>query len=156
MFGCGILAPLFRPLKMRCSQGGIDSWPHKIIHDAAYLFFPFSFVAFLLLLGGALLITWGRLSDGVLVGFCVTAGILIGLFVICHLALYCTWASNTAGAEKREGTSSSSGSASSGPIGRPVRVESPRICARCFGGLARANLAAPQTGNRKTHQVRQW
>lgn len=130
-----------------------QTWPHKIIHDTAYLFIPFSLVVLLMLLGGALLITAGRLSHGVLVGFCVTAGILIGLLVICHLARYCAWARrNTRDVEAREGTSSS-GSESLTPLGIPVRVQSPRSCARRIDGLPTLEVAAPQTGDRNIQQV---
>lgn len=154
MLGRGVLALLARPLEMPCRWGKEKVWPNKIVRDSAYLFLPFSFVIFLLLLGAALLITWGRLSNGVLVGFCITAGILIGLFAICHLALYCAWAKCCVmDAEKRGEASSSSGSGSSDPIGRPVRVVSPRICGRCLGGVARVDMVALQSGSRDSHQV---
>lgn len=114
------------------------SWPHKFIRDAAYLFFPFIFVAFLILLGGALLITWGNFSTAVLVGFCVTAGLLIGFFLLCHLVLYCsTWA-----AEENAETDPERGSPTS--FGRvlptsheqpltPARRSQRMVCADCHG-----------------------
>lgn len=110
------------------------SWPHRIVHDAAHLFIPFAFAAFLLLLGGALLITWGRLSNAVLVGFCVTAGLLIGFFIICHLALYCTWAKAKVEDEKKDESGSSS--RGSVPDARSVKFGSPRVCRSCLGGLS--------------------
>lgn len=136
MFGRGLSGLVRSMLEMSHWN---PSWPHRIVHDAAHLFIPFAFVVFLLLLGAALLITWGRFSDGVLVGFCVSAGILIAFFVICHLALYCTWAREATDAEKR-GEDSSAGS----PVGNFLRAQSPRICADCRVRLETQGLAPPQ------------
>lgn len=93
MFGRGLTPTVSSSLEMNHSRGlEKQPWPRRFLHDATYLFFPFVFVAFLILLTGTLLITWGHLSNGVLVGFCVTASLLIGFYLLCHLLLYCgTW-----------------------------------------------------------------
>lgn len=111
-------------------------WPRRIVHDTAYFFIPFAFAIFLLLLGGALLITWGRLSNAVLVGFCVTAGILIGFFFICHLALYCTRAKEDGVPETGKKDDSSSSPLGSVLDARSVELGSPRVCRSCLGGLS--------------------
>ncbi|KAJ4388824.1 hypothetical protein N0V93_006285 [Gnomoniopsis smithogilvyi] len=110
-------------------------WPRKIVHDTAYIFIPFAFAVFLLLLGGALLVTWGRLSNAVLVGFCVTDGILIGFFVICHLALYCTSPKEKLGNQDNKEVS---GLSPHGSVLDAVSVKlgSPRVCRSCLGGLS--------------------
>lgn len=131
MIGRGILKLLISFLEKMERTG--SSWPRRIVQDSAHLFIPFAFAAFLLLLGGALLVTWGRLSDKVLVGFCVTAGLLIGLFIICHLVLYCTWAK-----ERTEDKQDDSDSAPQGSVleARSVKFGSPRVCRSCLGGLS--------------------
>lgn len=120
-------------LQMKCPD---VPWPRRVVRDTAYLFIPFAFAIFLLLLGGALLITWGRLSNAVLVGFCVTAGILLGVFVICHLGLYCTRAE--AAGVRETGKKYNSGSSPVGSIldARSVKLGSPRVCRSCLGGLS--------------------
>ncbi|CAN8095634.1 unnamed protein product [Discula destructiva] len=117
-------------------------WPRKIVRDIAYLFIPFAFAIFLLLLGVALLTTRGKLSNSALVGFCVTAGMLIGFFSICHLALYCTWAKENTKKTKNDRSSSDNGSL---VIARPVKVESPRVCRKCMGGIPSSRLPAAAT-----------
>lgn len=110
------------------------AWPRRIVRDIAYLFIPFAFVAFLLILGGALLITWGRLTNSVLVGFCVTAGLLIGFFVICHLALYCTWAKKEESDMKKHRDRNSSETGSVG-LARSVKLGDPIVCPTCLSGI---------------------
>lgn len=110
-------------------------WPRKLVHDTAHIFIPFAFAIFLLLLGGALLVSWGRLSNAVLVGFCVTAGILIGFFIICHLALYCTSAKEKCRDRDNKNNCQTS------PHGsvldaRSVKLGSPRVCRSCLSGLS--------------------
>lgn len=152
MFGRSVFAAFSPILSMSLIQH--QTWPHKIVHDAAYLFIPLSLVVFLMLLGGALLITGGRLSHGVLVGFCVTAGILISLLVICHLIRYCAWARRVTRDVEEGSRATSSGSGSLTPIEIPVRVQSPRICTRRLEGHPRVDvMAPPQTGNRNSQQV---
>lgn len=133
MFGRGLLPVIsasFESQKMK-------SWPRKFIRDAAYLFLPFAFVAFLILLGGALLVTWGDLSNAVLIGFCVTAGLLVGFFLLCHLVLYCsTWAAKFRADPEGSPTVSCSASArrattSDGPP--PAERTSRMVCADCHG-----------------------
>lgn len=155
MFGRDVLT--LRSCRPKMPSSWPAPWPRKIVRDAAHLFIPFSLAGLLLLLGGALLITWGRLSGGVLIGFCATAGVLVGLFVTCHLALYCARAGGDAGDAGGSGAASSSASSdgpgSPGPVGIPVRVRSPRVCASCLGGLPRADVVASQGGNRNAHEV---
>lgn len=131
-------------------------WPRKFVHDMAHLFLPFILVTFLLVVGGVLLATWGRLSRGVLVGFCVTAGILVGLFVLCHLTLYCARVRGEEEKGRLVGgpTLSISGPLDSpGPTGIPVKVTSPRACPHCCGGVPRADLVASQVVIRTANQV---
>lgn len=136
--------------------------PRRIVHDTAHLFIPFAFAIFLLLLGGALLITWGRLSNAVLVGFCVTAGILIGFFVICHLALYCTRAREDGVRETGKNDDSDSSPLGSVLDARSVKLGSPRVCRSCLGGLsvhvpAVATLGGPtRTLEVSRYQLRLW
>lgn len=131
-------------------------WPRKFVNDVAHLFLPFALAAFLLVAGGVLLATWGQLSRGVLVGFCVTAGVLVGLFVLCHLTLYCA---RVRGEEEKGGlvggpTLSISGPPESpGSIGVPVKVKSPRTCPNCCGGVPRTDLVASQVVIRTANQV---
>lgn len=135
MLGRDILTVLFRLLQPTPSPR------RNFLRDAAHLFIPFALATFLLLLGGALLATWGRLSRGVLVGFCAAAGVLVGLFLLCHLALYCA----------RTGAAAADGSDDPGSVGKPVPT--PMVCPRCFGGVPRMNVFAPYDGNRNTDQV---
>lgn len=111
-------------------------WPRRTVHDTAFFFIPLAFAVFLLLLGSALLITWGRLSNAVLVGFCVTAGILIGFFVTCHLALYCTRAKEAGVRETGGKDNSGSSPPGSALDARSVKLGSPRVCRSCLGGLS--------------------
>lgn len=117
-------------------------WPHKIVRDTAYLFIPFAFATFLLLLGGALLITWGRLPSSVLVGFCVTGGILVGFFGICHFALYCASAEGKVCGSKKDRDSSDNGSS---VLARPVKLGSPQVCSTCLGGISSMRVPAVAT-----------
>lgn len=125
MSGHGLLKLLLTLPEMKRPD---PAWPRRIVRDTAYLFIPFGFVAFLLVLGVVLLITSGQLTNSTLVGLCVTAGILIGFFAICHLALYCTWA------KKEERDQNSSGSGSSAPA-RSVKLGDPFACENCLGGI---------------------
>lgn len=123
----------------------MPSWPRRFVHDAAYLLLPFSFVVFLILLGGALLITWGDLSNAVLIGFCVTAGLLVGGFLLCHLVLYCTSADAAANSEEQGGGSSTPTTSSlttstrrpasggGGGGGPKPSAGSKMVCADCHG-----------------------
>lgn len=64
----------------------------------------------------------------------MTAGILIGFFIICHLALYCTWVKEKAEGKKKD----ASGSSPHESIldARSVKFGSPRVCRSCLGGLS--------------------
>lgn len=150
-----IVARLRGRLKMasppRCS------WPRSsmiMIRDAAHLFIPFIFAALLLLLGGALLVTWGKLSRGVLVGFCTTGGVLIGLFLACHLALYCARARRDAATDKTGLSTSSGPPGSPACIEVPVRVQNVPACPQSPGGLQLDDTGASRARGRTTLQVR--
>lgn len=115
MFGRGLLPILPSPLDIdSAARQKKMPWLRKAIRDTAYLFLPFTFVTFIILLGGVLLVTWGHLSNAVLVGFCVTAGLLIGFFLLCHLVLYCSAWAAAFDPEKRSEAGGSSTAASSG------------------------------------------
>lgn len=140
MFGRGLLPLLSTPLEIIHHYPDVGQhtmpWPRKFTRDAAYLFLPFAFVAFLILLGGALLVTWGNFSTAVLVGFCVTAGLLIGFFLLCHLVLYCsTWAAEEnaeTDPERASPTSFGRVPTSHGPP-TPARRSQRMVCADCHG-----------------------
>lgn len=113
-------------------------WPRKLAREAAYLVLPFTFVGFLVLLTGALLVTWGHLSAAVLIGFSVTAGLLVGLFLLCHLVVHCSvwaWAEEDAETDPESAASPTSFFAR---VSRTSRVSS-------LGRAARADCRSGST-----------
>ncbi|KAL1881867.1 hypothetical protein Daus18300_000921 [Diaporthe australafricana] len=80
----------------------------KIFYDITYKWVPFLFVVFLLIVCTALLSTSGKPSYGVVVAFCVTAGLLVSVFLSCHLLLYCTAISHRINREIAHGDDSTS------------------------------------------------
>lgn len=85
MFGRALLEVRSDMFKMDKATGS-----RKIFYDITYKWVPFLFVVFLLIVCTALLSTSGKPSYGVVVAFCVTAGLLVSLFLSFHLLLYCT------------------------------------------------------------------
>ncbi|ROV92641.1 hypothetical protein VSDG_06569 [Cytospora chrysosperma] len=87
---------------------------HEFLHDLVYKWTPLGLVVYLFIVCTALLSVSGKLTYAEVVGFCVTAGLLIAFFATCHLALYCTRIRDQMDLEKNHGNSSAT-SSNSGP-----------------------------------------
>jgi hypothetical protein len=62
----------------------------KVIFDVTYKCIPFMFVVLTVLVSTALLSTSGHPPRGIVVTFGVFAGLLVVIFLACHLMIYCT------------------------------------------------------------------
>ncbi|KUI71709.1 hypothetical protein VM1G_11737 [Cytospora mali] len=82
----------------------------KFLYDLTYKWTPLGLVLLLFIICTALLTVSGRLSRSEVIGFCVTAGLLIAFFATCHLALYCTRIKDQVDLEKNQGDSSTTSS----------------------------------------------
>ncbi|ROW06082.1 hypothetical protein VMCG_04563 [Cytospora schulzeri] len=82
----------------------------KFLYDLVYKWTPLGLIVYLFIVCTALLSVSGKLSHAEVVGFCVTAGLLIAFFAICHLVLYCTRIKDQVDLEKAQGNSSTSSS----------------------------------------------
>lgn len=95
----------------------------KFLYDLAYKWTPLGFVVFLFIVCTALLSVSGKLSHAEVVGFCVTAGLLITFFATCHLILYCTRIKYLVDLEKYRGENSTTSSSSHPGEGVPASAE---------------------------------
>ncbi|KAJ0117143.1 hypothetical protein J7T55_003560 [Diaporthe amygdali] len=82
----------------------------KVVFDITYKWIPFVFVVFVVIVCTALLSTSGKPSYGIVVAFCITAGHLVFLFLLCHLVLYCTGIKHQMNLEKANGDNSTADS----------------------------------------------
>ncbi|KAH8772675.1 hypothetical protein F5883DRAFT_549177 [Diaporthe sp. PMI_573] len=62
----------------------------KVIRDVTYKWIPFLFVILTIVVSTALLSTSGHPPRGIVVTFAVFAGLLVFIFLLCHLMMYCT------------------------------------------------------------------
>ncbi|KUI60080.1 hypothetical protein VP1G_07286 [Cytospora mali] len=106
----------------------------KFLYDLTYKWTPLGLVVFLFIICTALLTVSGRLSRSEVVGFCVTAGLLIAFFATCHLALYCTRIKDQMDLEKDQGDSSTT-SSSPRPGGSASASKTPKPSAGVHGQL---------------------
>lgn len=75
----------------------------KVVRDVTYKWIPFLFVVLTVIVCTALLSTSGKPPRGIVVTFSVLAGLLVFLFLSCHLMLYCTGIKNQMDTEGANG-----------------------------------------------------
>lgn len=87
----------------------------KFMYDLVYKWTPLGLVVYLFIVCTAMLSVSGNLSHAEVIGFCVTAGLLIAFFASCHLVLYCTRIKDQMDLEKNQGHSTTNSSSRSEP-----------------------------------------
>lgn len=106
MFGRGLFEVQPQKFEMDQTRGR----QRKFLYDLVYKWTPLGLVVYLFIVCTALLSVSGKLSYAEVVGFCVTAGLLIAFFAICHLVLYCTRIKDHMDLEKNHGDGSTTSS----------------------------------------------
>lgn len=82
-------------------------WYHRFLHDMVYKWAPWGFVILLVIICTMMLSVSGKLTHAEYTGFCITAGLSVGMFITCHLVhRYCIRINNQADLEKNQGDSS--------------------------------------------------
>ncbi|KAG8158952.1 hypothetical protein KVR01_011395 [Diaporthe batatas] len=75
----------------------------RLIRDVTYRWIPFLFVVLTVVISTTLLSTGGRPPRGIVVTFGVLAGLLVVVFLACHLMMYCTRIKHDMDAERASG-----------------------------------------------------
>lgn len=75
----------------------------RVIRDVTYRWIPFLFVVLTVVVSTTLLSTGGHPPRGIVITFGVLAGLLVVIFLACHLMLYCTRIKHEMDAERASG-----------------------------------------------------